>query len=220
MVSQQSTPAVGTRDRLLAAATAEFAARGFDGAKVDRIALKARVNKAMIYYHFGNKASLYREILSGVFRSLADAVSASAGGGPADERLRGFIRTIAAEASNRPQFASMWLREVADGGKHIDDAILNELKRVLQVLAAVLEDGRQAGLFRPAHPLITQLGIVAPILFHAASAPVRARIGRQVGSLANADLDELIRHVEAATIGALRTTTHEPARANTRRQPK
>ena len=220
MVSQRTAPAAGTRERLLAAATAEFAARGFDGAKVDRIALKARVNKAMIYYHFRNKASLYREILSGVFRSLADAVSASAGEGPADERLRRFIRTIATEASDRPQFASMWLREVADGGTHIDDAILNELRRVLQVLGSVLEDGRQTGLFRPAHALITQLGIVAPILFHAASAPVRARIARQGEPLAHAERDDLIRHIEAATIGALRTTTHEPARPSTRRQPK
>jgi AcrR family transcriptional regulator len=220
MVSQSRVPVAGTRERLLAAATAEFAARGFDGAKVDRIALKARVNKAMIYYHFRNKASLYREILAGVFRSLADAVADSAGEGPADERLRRFIRTIATEASDRPQFASMWLREVADGGKHIDDGILDELRRVLQVLGSLLEDGRRAGVFRPAHPLITQLGIVAPLLFHAASAPVRARISGPDKPLAAAERDALIRHIEAATLGALNATPHVPAPPSTRRQPK
>ena len=50
-----------------AAAAAEFAARGFAGANVDRIARAARVNKAMIYYHFKSKAALYREILRDMF---------------------------------------------------------------------------------------------------------------------------------------------------------
>ena len=51
-------------DRILAAAAAlEFAARGFAGARVDRIARRARVNKAMLYYHFGSKQRLYRALL-------------------------------------------------------------------------------------------------------------------------------------------------------------
>ena len=53
-----------SRERIFAAAAREFAARGFAGANVDRIAAAARVNKAMIYYHFRSKAALYREILA------------------------------------------------------------------------------------------------------------------------------------------------------------
>ena len=50
-------------DRILAAAAAEFAERGFGGARVDRIARRARVNKAMLYYHFRSKRELYRTLL-------------------------------------------------------------------------------------------------------------------------------------------------------------
>jgi TetR/AcrR family transcriptional regulator len=53
-----------TRDRILAAALAEFSAHGFAGARVARIARRARVNKRMLYHYFGNKASLFREILA------------------------------------------------------------------------------------------------------------------------------------------------------------
>jgi AcrR family transcriptional regulator len=53
-------PARVSPDRILAAAAAEFAERGFAGARVDRIARRARVNKAMIYYHFASKQRLYR----------------------------------------------------------------------------------------------------------------------------------------------------------------
>src|SRR6187200_3680066 len=82
-----------TRDRVIAAAAVEFAARGFDGAKVDRIAARARVNKAMLYYHFKNKADLYRAILRDLFQSMAEAVAASrVEGGPPADQLKRYIR--------------------------------------------------------------------------------------------------------------------------------
>jgi TetR/AcrR family transcriptional regulator len=52
-----------TREKILAAALTEFSARGFAGARVDAIARRARVNKRMLYYCFGAKQDLYREIL-------------------------------------------------------------------------------------------------------------------------------------------------------------
>src|SRR5258708_7385593 len=58
-----------TREKILAAALAEFSAKGFAGARVDAIARRARVNKRMLYYCFGAKQELYREI---VRRKLAD----------------------------------------------------------------------------------------------------------------------------------------------------
>ena len=53
-----------TRERILAAALREFSDKGFAGARVDRIARRARINKRMLYHYFGNKASLFREILA------------------------------------------------------------------------------------------------------------------------------------------------------------
>jgi AcrR family transcriptional regulator len=54
-----------TRDRILKAALAEFAAKGPAGARTEAIARRAGVNKRMIFYCFGSKAGLYREILRG-----------------------------------------------------------------------------------------------------------------------------------------------------------
>src|SRR6202050_5373647 len=51
--------AEATRQRLLDAATEEFAARGIAGARVDRIADAARSNKAQIYHYFGSKDGLF-----------------------------------------------------------------------------------------------------------------------------------------------------------------
>jgi len=52
-----------SRARILAAAHAEFAQHGFDGARVDRIAALAGINKRMLYHYFGNKDVLFRVVL-------------------------------------------------------------------------------------------------------------------------------------------------------------
>jgi AcrR family transcriptional regulator len=51
-----------TKNKILTAALLEFSARGYDGVSVDQIARSAGVNKAMIYYHFENKAQLFNEL--------------------------------------------------------------------------------------------------------------------------------------------------------------
>jgi AcrR family transcriptional regulator len=65
--SRSPTPATRnpeeTRARILAAALAEFSAKGIAGARVDRIADAARTNKRMLYHYFGSKEGLYRAVL-------------------------------------------------------------------------------------------------------------------------------------------------------------
>ena len=208
MVSQRprSRSGVGqTRERLLVAAREEFAARGFDGAKVDRIARRARINKAMVYYHFPSKAALYLAILREQFTAVAAAVSeARAKGGAPIEQLGRYIDTIAHVALARPHFPPMWLREIAEGGRHLDESVLGELRRVLETLAAILKDGKDQGAFRPAHPFVTQMGIMAPLMFFAASAPVRLRVGKKLPpALALPDLEGVVAYVKSSTLAVL-----------------
>jgi TetR/AcrR family transcriptional regulator len=204
MVSR-SRKTVPSRERLLSAAAAEFAARGFDGAKVDRIATTARINKAMIYYHFKSKANLYREVLRDVFGAVAAAVVAVRdAGGSADVQLRAFIRALANASVSRPHFPAIWLREVAEGGRHVDQSVIAEVVRVMQTLGAILADGKRDGQFGDVHPLVVQLGIVAPLLLFAATSPVRERLGdRAPAGVATVSRDAMIAHVEATTLAAL-----------------
>ena len=59
-----------TRETILAAAGAEFADKGLDGGRVDRIARRAKANKRMIYHYFGNKQGLYLAALERVYADL------------------------------------------------------------------------------------------------------------------------------------------------------
>lgn len=216
MVSQSRVPV--SRARILAAAAAEFAACGFAGAKIDRIARKARFNKAMIYYHFDSKAALYREILVDVFRTIADAVTAVAPDGGADDQVRRFVRAVAREVVSQPHFAAIWLREMAEGGHNIDAAITHQLRRVLQALGAIITRGVASGLFVPAHPLVVQLNIVGPILLFAASAPARRRLARRGTLPGEPEHEQLLQHIESATLGALRGGDAGSPRPSVRRK--
>ncbi len=197
---------VSSRDRLLAAAAAEFAARGFDGAKVDRIAKRARLNKAMLYYHFASKAALYREVLRDIFGSVATAVGrVHESAAPPDEQLRQFIEAVANIAVDRPHFPSMWLREMAEGGRHLDDSVMVEMKRVMLTLVEILRDGATRGAFRAANPFLTQMGIVGPLLLFRVTAPIREKFAHlspfPIAQLAH---DDVVEYVRTMTLGALR----------------
>src|SRR5947207_3720000 len=118
-----------SRQRVFAAAAREFAARGYAGASVDRIARAARLNKAMIYYHFSSKAALYREILRDMFGAVRVRVAAVAASDAAPEdKIRAYIAAIAREAEARPHFPPIWLREIAEGAEHVDAVTLGYVK--------------------------------------------------------------------------------------------
>ena len=55
--------AAATKERILAAALAEFSAHGIAGARVDRIAQAARCNKNLIYIYFEDKETLFTTVL-------------------------------------------------------------------------------------------------------------------------------------------------------------
>jgi len=67
-----------TREKLLDAATAEFAAYGPAGARIDRIAERSGVNKRMIYAYFGNKEQLFDTVLDHTLAHLLAAVPLTA----------------------------------------------------------------------------------------------------------------------------------------------
>lgn len=63
-----------TRDKLLEAATAQFAAVGFAGARINTIATAAGINKERIYQYFGDKAGLFSAVLSTEVERLLDGI--------------------------------------------------------------------------------------------------------------------------------------------------
>jgi AcrR family transcriptional regulator len=75
--------------RIVNAAREEFATRGFEGARVDRIARMARTNKQLLFYYYHSKRGLFQTVLAQAARDLEGHLAGIAvGQGPPLERLR------------------------------------------------------------------------------------------------------------------------------------
>ncbi len=62
-----SKTALDTRQQILSAALKRFADQGYAGTSVQQIVDAACVTKPTLYYHFGNKAGLYRTLVNWAF---------------------------------------------------------------------------------------------------------------------------------------------------------
>ncbi len=196
--------APGSRARLLTAAAAEFAARGFAGASVDRIAHAAHVNKAMIYYHFTSKAALYREILRDMFDAVGIAVrGVAAAQADPEDKIRRFVSAIADAAEARPQFPAMWLREVAEGAARVDERTLRYASDVVKTLQGIVDEGRRHGRFVKVNTLMLHFGIIAPLMLFLATGGVRARLRRAGIEGAGVTRDDVVAHLQHMALGAL-----------------
>lgn len=136
----------------MAAATREFARHGFAGARVDRIARTARVNKQMLYYHIGDKAALYLAVLEAAYdrirtaeRTLElDALDPAV----AIARLVGFTWQYFLD---HPEFLALLNTENLQQARTLkrSSAVTQIHSPFVGMIAAVLSRGEASGAFRP-----------------------------------------------------------------------
>jgi TetR/AcrR family transcriptional regulator len=200
-----------SRSQIFAAAAAEFADRGFEAAGVDRIAARARVNKAMIYYHFRSKQGLYVEVLRDMFRAVGTRARAIADSADTAERkVDVWVATIIYEASQRPWFPPIMLRELASGMAHLDAETLGLLSVIFGAVRDMVVEGQQDGAFRDVDPLLTHLTIMPAVMAffvreRALAKPPKGAALPSVRSLAAPrSREDFVHHMQQAVRGMLR----------------
>jgi len=190
--------APGTRPRILAAAADEFGARGFAATTVDRIARRARVNKAMIYYHFPNKRALYATIIRDHFTPIAERLTAiAARPAPPAAQLDRLIETLVEAIDDSKPFLPIFLREIADGAVHLGPPELALVGGLFSAVRSVIAQGTAARVFQPVHPGLAHFTLIAPVIMFRATAPVRARIKAAHGiDIPDADRAMVVKHLQ------------------------
>jgi TetR/AcrR family transcriptional regulator len=196
-----------SRTAIFRAAAHEFAERGYEAAGTDRIAARARVNKAMLYYHFGSKSELYAAIVRDMVGAVGARVRKIADGpGTAEHKLDAWISALVEEASARPWFPPIMLREVAARAPHFDAAIVHMMNAVLDGVSDVITQGKREGLFRDVDPLLAHLSIMPPILIFFARQRLLAGRKLRGGVAEPRQLDQFVRHMQVSARGMLRKT--------------
>jgi AcrR family transcriptional regulator len=165
-----------TTRRILKAATKIFSESGFDGARVDHIAKRAGVNKATIYYHIGDKASLYAQVIHDQFGNAASQVirNIKATLSPED-KLKTYVRTLAGIVDQHPEMAAIMLREQACGGKNLPEVVAQDLAGIVGIITDILDEGAEQGIFIKTTPFIVHLMIIGAIVLFKMSTPIRSK---------------------------------------------
>ncbi len=192
-----------TRQALLRAAEELFSARGFDGVPIEDIADRARVNKALISYHFRGKRGLYAAVLESAFAEMAARVeSIEAGANDAAAALHGVVDAFAAVARDRPGFPTLFVREVLATG--LDPAVLPYLVRIVGVSRRLVERGAREGLFRRVDPLLLHFALVGSLVFFFSTERARQRaVADGLVPFAMPDPATFVRFVEETTLRGL-----------------
>jgi len=189
-----------TRAAVLTAAADAFSRRGFDGVVVDDIARTARVNKAMIYYHFQDKLALYRFIVCDMLREAGARAGAIAELAiePRDKVAR-FVEAFVDLTDSRPYFPTLMMREIAEGAPHLDPDTLGLMRSVFLSFGRIVTEGQASGAFRQVHPVLAYMSILGPLLLNAARERAAAAPGRDhlpmFVPVSHADLTRHMQHL-------------------------
>jgi len=197
------------RAAILRAATQEFAERGFAAAGVDRIARRARVNKALLYYYFGSKVALYREVVAIGIQALAERLSVVADAdAPADVKIQRWVEQLSAFLSDHPAVTPIMLRELADGGRHFDVATLRRLVSIVPMVVGIVKQGRDEHLFGPTDPLSLHFVLLGSTMLFNANAPIRRRVNQLGIAQPPIDVTPFVRYLQQVALRMLRKDAH------------
>ena len=174
--------------RILDTAAEVFAEVGFAGARMDEIADRTGVNKATIYYHIGDKKTLYSRVLHELFASTGDRLDRllQQAGSP-EEKLSKYIQQLAQVLDQNPHKAIMMLREIADQEEQLPDIVGRDLTQIIGKLIKILSEGEKQGCFIPVNPVIIHLMVIGALILYKAGTPVREKIIQSSESIGNTD---------------------------------
>jgi TetR/AcrR family transcriptional regulator len=136
---------------ILDGALVEFSEKGFDGARIDEIALRAGVNKNLLYHHYGSKDGLFTALLERTYDTIRSRQN--------DLQLRGMdpvegMRKLVIFTGRIwvqfPEFLRLLQSENLNGGRHVrgSSGIQQMYNPLLDTISELLERGSRMGVFR------------------------------------------------------------------------
>src|ERR1700716_3708756 len=170
-----------SRAAILRAAAEEFAEHGIAGARTETIAREARVNKALLYYYFKDKETLYGAVFDNAFSGLKTTVFGVLDSDlPPREKIMAYVGTYFDFIASNQIYPKLMQREMmrarAGESKHIDRLVKTYFQPIYRRVEELLRKGIEEGEFRKVDPAHFVPSMVAMIVFYFSSAPVMRRM--------------------------------------------
>jgi|WetSurMetagenome_2_1015567.scaffolds.fasta_scaffold45270_3 TetR/AcrR family transcriptional regulator len=165
--------------RILVAARAEFIERGLRGARMQSIADRGGVNKALLHYYFRSKEKLYQAVLQDIMRTLLGAVRAELPVETGQDDLRSLLRQVVTAyiktLQKNPDFPRFMLREIVDGGDHLPvmvNEIISSFGDIPLRIHRMLSTQMKQGIIRRVDPIHFALNMIGMCIFTFIAQPV------------------------------------------------
>jgi TetR/AcrR family transcriptional regulator len=172
-----------SRAAILQAAAQEFAEHGIAGARTDAIAREASVNKALLYYYFKDKETLYGAVLDHAFSGMKSRVFQVLDSDlPPRDKIMAYVGAYFDFIASNQIYPKLMQREMMRAREgdsvHIDRLVKTYFQPIYRRVGALLHKGIAEGDFREVDPAHFVPSMVSIIVFYFSSAPVMRRIVR------------------------------------------
>lgn len=197
-----------TKEQILLAAYTEFAANGFEGARVDTIAERAEANKRMIYHYFNNKEGLFQAVLERAYEEIRSREQElNMDGRDPEEAIRELVAFTFNYFFERPEFIRLLNNENLYEAEHIHASkVIAELHTpFVDQLRYVLGRGAESGVFRSdTDPVQLYITIAGLSYFYFSNAKTLSVIFRR-DMLAQDTRAERLKHITNVVIDYLKS---------------
>jgi AcrR family transcriptional regulator len=195
--------------RILDAAMEVFAEAGYEGARVDEIAKRAGVNKAMVYYRIGDKKTLYEEVLHDVFGNTVERISENIQDELSpEEKFKIYITNLAKTMEQHPCLPRIMMREVASGWTHFSETVVKDIAGILFIVRAIIDDGVKKGVFIDVNPVVVHLMAIGTMLLFNLSMPIRKNffhlLEAKINVPDNASFEQIVPEIQMMMLRALK----------------
>ncbi len=167
-----------TRSSIIAAARTLFAKRGLEGASVREVAEAAKVNNAMIYYHFTDKVEMYRAVLADSFAEF-DRIwehKIFSTDASAREKIQKYVKELIRFQRDNEEIRRILSMEFASCGRNIKWLADNFFNHSYEKLAAILNAGMKKGELRKVDLSIAISTLVGMVIHSFITRPIAEHV--------------------------------------------
>jgi TetR/AcrR family transcriptional regulator len=170
---------VPTDERILDAALASFAERGYEATSLDALAATLDIRKQTILYWFPTKEQLLRAVIGRSGHELAATLEDALGrAGDGWDRVAAVVRSVFRLAARRPELLGL-VREVSRLGPPAATWLAEDLEPLVERAAAFLAAEMDAGRMRRHDPRLLLLAIYSTVIGMVTEVEVLRALGEQ-----------------------------------------
>jgi TetR/AcrR family transcriptional regulator len=168
-----------TRDRILDAASAAWATRGYEATSLDALATSLGLAKQSILYWFPSKEALLEAVIQRSASELSDSMQAALdGAGGGWERVEAVVRSVFRLAARRPELLGL-VREVSRLGPPAATQMTHALQPLVRRASDFLQAEMDAGHMRRHDPNLLLLAIYSTVIGMVTEVEVLRALGEE-----------------------------------------